>query len=401
MFTKRPKITLTTSFPIFPPTNIKSRRIFHLYRHLTQKFDIEIISLTENNQPYFQGEIAPGLRETRIPKTAEHQTAEIELTSKLGTSLNDVTLIKLYSLTPNYLQTLKKSTKNADILLLYQPYLFPALREVSNKPFWYEASGIEAELAKQFLPDNNLGHEFGELIQKIEEKCCQTSRLIITAAEHDTQELKRIYQLDSQKIIDIPNGMTSKKVNYIDYEQRTINKQKLGLQESFLAIFTATGHPHNGDEARLILNLASKLPEIKFLILGNVGVTFEPRLTPSNVGFIKSLDEPTKSLILGLADVALNPVKASSNTLPNILEYFCAGIPVISTYQGMKGLNIEPAKYCLVGDFWRFPEMLLSICREDVLTKKIRIEQAKQYAQKQFDWWKIADSFLHNFQLAF
>jgi glycosyltransferase involved in cell wall biosynthesis len=391
MFIQRSKITLATSFPVFPPTTIKSCRIFHLYRHLAQKFDIEIISLTESNQPHFQGNIAAGLREIRIPKSAQHQAAEVDLTSKLGNSMANITLLKLYSLTPNYLQALKKSAKNADILLLYQPYLFPAVREVSNKPIWYEASGIEAQLAKQFLPENDLGHEFWELIHQTEAQCCQTSKLIIIADEHNKDELNRIYQVDPKQIIHFPNGINSETINYVSYEQRLINKEKLGFKETFLAIFSATGHPHNTDEARLILNIASKLPKIKFLILGNAGITFDPRLTPANVGFIRSLDSKTKSLILGLADVALNPAKAISDTLPTMLEYFCAGIPVISTHLGAKSLAYNNQIDFFVDDIWRFPEMLVMVKKENLERQKNKSQKARKYVEENFEWSKIAE----------
>ncbi len=397
MITQRQRITLAAPFSIFPPHDIKTRRIFHLYRHLAHEFTIEIVSLANANEPGFKRAIAPGLTEIRIPKTLKHQQAEIEMNQELGAKIADASLLKLYSLTPKYLQALKKSAKSSDFLVTYQPYLFPALRSVSNKPIWYEVNGIETELKKQILPENNLGQEFWELIAATEKECCQISNLIITATEQDAKGLSKIHQIENNKIVCVPNGIDASGLNFISYEQRLLNKDKLGLKDSFIAIFIGTGNPHNANEARSVLNIASKLNNVQFLILGDVNATFEARLTPPNVDFISSLDEKTKLTVLSLADVALNPTKSAAAT-PLIMEYFCTGMPVISTPTGVKSLGIENEAHCLIGDLWRFPELLMSNNQENIVNKKNRLENVKEYITDNFEWSQIASKFFSQFQ---
>lgn len=398
MKTQHQKITLAIPFAVFPPNDTKSSRIFHLYRHLAREFSIEIVSLGNAEEPAFKSAIAAGLTEIRIPKTPKHQNAENNLNRKLGANLSDASLLKLYSLTPQYIQALKKSAHSADFLITYQPYLFSALRSVSNKPIWYEASGIETDLKKQILPENSFGQEFWELVTATEQKCCQTSNLIITTSNHNARELSKLYDLPRNKIICLPNGIDTSRIDFVTYEQRLLNKEKLGLKDSAIAIFMGTGNPHNADEARAVLNIASKIRNVNFLILGDVGTTFEARLTPPNVEFIPSLDKQTKSIILGLADVALNPAKAGSDTLPTVMEYFCTGIPVISTRWGVKSLGIEDEKYCLVGDVWRFPELLVTNNKENIVNKKNRLENVRKYIKNNFEWSHIAAEFFNQFQ---
>jgi glycosyltransferase involved in cell wall biosynthesis len=397
MSLKRPKITLAVPFAVFPPNNIKSHRIFHFYRHLANEFNIEIVSLANVGESSFKGAIAAGLTEISIPKTLEHQQAERELCQKLGANIADASLLKLYTLTPQYLQALKRSIRDADFVITYQPYLFPALRSISTKPIWYEAIGIETELKKQILPENDIGQEFCDLIAETEKKCCQVSNLIITSSQHDLQGLSKLHEIDEAKIIYVPNGIDTVAIDFITYEQRLLNKEKLGLKESFLAIFMGTGNPHNANEARAVLNIASKLQEMQFLVLGDVGVTFEPRLTPPNVAFLDNLDEKTKLNILGMADVALNPAKLGSDNLPLVLEYFCRGTPVISTRWGVKNLGFEPEKHCLFGDVWRFPDLLISCQKENILKKKKRLENVQVYIKNNFEWSQIASKFFSQF----
>ncbi|MDJ0531190.1 MAG: hypothetical protein QNJ70_01630 [Xenococcaceae cyanobacterium MO_207.B15] len=398
MILKRPKITLAVPFAVFPPNNVRCRRIFHIYRHLAKDFNIEIVSLADAGEAAFQGIIAPGLTETRVPKSPKHQKAEMKLVQKLGANIADATLMQLYTLSPKYLQALKKSAKSANFVLTYQPYLFPAIREVCNKPVWYEVSGIETELKKQLLPENELGQEFWESVYEVEAKCAKVSNLIITSSQHDAQSIAQFQDVESSKVIYLPNGIDTERIEFTSYEQRLVNKEKLGLKDGFLAVFTGTGSPHNADEARSILNIASKLQNMNFLLLGDVGVFFEPRLTPPNVTFLPSADENTKSIILSLADVALNPVKKGSDSQSIVLEYFCKGIPVVSTRFGVKSLGIKPEKHCLIGDVWQFPELIVSCEKEDIVTKKMRLQTVKRYIKNNLEWSVISHKILDKFQ---
>ena len=395
---KRQKITLAVPFAVFPPHDLKTRRLFHFYRHLAEEFAIEIVSLASVGKPHYKGIIAPGLTEIRVPKSSKHQQAEIEMVQELGANVADATLMKLYKLSPRYLSALKRSIKNSDIIISYQPYLFSAIREISNKPIWYEATGIERELKKKLLPENEAGTEFWESIVNLENKCCQTSNLIITANEDLAHDLVNKLTVEAEKVICVPQGIDTERLEFVSYEQRSLNKEKLGLKDSFLAIFTGTGNPNNADEARAILNIASKLQDMNFLLLGDVGIFFEPRLTPPNVRFIPSMDEKTKSIITSTADVALNPVKKGFDTQSMMLEYFCQGIPVISTRFGVKGLGVEHEKHCLIGDVWRFPELLVSCKKEDIVNKKNRLNNVRKYVTNNFEWSEIAHKFLGKFQ---
>ena len=393
----RPKITLAIPFAVFPPGRLESRRIFHLYRHLCDRFTVEIVSLADAGTPHFKGVVAPGMTEIRVPKSAKHQQAEIAMVQGLGANVADATLMKLYPLTPRYLSALKKSLSTAKYALCYQPYLLPAIKAVSNKPLWYEATGIETELKRKLLPENEAGVEFWEAVSRLEAECCQKSQLIITSSKALKEELVTKLAVSSQKIVAVPNGINTRRISFVPYEQRLANKEKLGIKDSFLAIYTGTGSPHNADEARSILNMASKLQEINFLLLGNVGIFFEPRLTPPNVRFIPSIDKNTQSIIVGSADVALNPVTKITDTQSTMLEYFCQGVPVISTPLGIKELGINPREHCFVGETWRFPELLVN-CREENTQDKIkRLKKVQKYVKNELEWSKISQKFLGTF----
>jgi len=388
------KITIATSFPIFPPQNPHAHRIFNLYRHLAVNLRIEIISLAEEKDDYFTGIIAPGLSEIRIPKSDSHRHAEREIRQTLGSHESNFSLIELCKLTPQYLSALKKSAHQAIAIICHQPYLLPIVSQC-HKPIWYEATGIESELHANLFSEDQIGIDFMQSIEKVEKQCCQESDFIITASSNIAKQITGTYNISPEKIICIPNGVDSFHNQFISYQQRLTNKEKLGLKEGFLVIFMGNGNPHNIEEVKIVLNIASKLRKVNFLILGNIGINLHPRLIPTNVNFIPNLDPEIKSFILDTADVAINPVLHNYNNQAQMIEYFARGIPIISTHLGIEEFDFKRNRYCLVGEIWQFPELILIAKQEKNANKEMRIKDVRNYVLEKFQWNKISHDFLN------
>ena len=379
------KITIATSFSIFPPRTDHAQRIFDLYKQLALTISIEIISLSESPDNYWQGVIAPGLSEIRIPKSVAHRQADREIKEKLGFQANNYSLLKLESVTPRYLATLQKSAAQAIAIICYQPYLFPAIRQVSNKPIWYEATGIESDLQAKLLPNNSLGFEVRQAISKVEQQACQDSDWVITASKNISQQIAKTFSISATKIVCIPNGSNPQVHRFTPYSERLNNQKKLGLEKGFLAVFNETNNSNNIEEIQIILTIASKLKKINFLILKKIGINFNPRLIPPNVDFIVKADAKVKSLLLETADVAINPAIKNSNH-EHMIEYFARGVPIVSTQLGIEEFNFPENKYCLAGETWQLPKLLRIAQQENLNDKKARIERGKQYITEQIKW---------------
>ena len=390
---KRQKITVALTFPVFPPRGGGQSRVFYLYKNLANWFDIELVTFTNNDQAPFRGEIAPNLYETRIPKSIEHQQQERLIEQKAGLPIADVAMPQLYALTPEYLECLKKSIEQSDFVIACHPYLLPAIQAVSKKPIWYEAQDCEYEIKKNILLNDKTGQNLLESTRKIEKECCHISQLIMVCSGDDAQSLIETYGADADKIVEVPNGVDLETVNYVSLEERNSKKMELGLNESFTALFIGSWHPPNLEAVRYIFEIAEELPDINFLIVGSVGLAFRDEQKPNNVGFMGVVDDETKSTILSIADVALNPMRSGSGTNLKMLDYLMAGIPVISTQFGVRGLGIENDIHCIVAEIENFSDAIINIRYENVKTKRIRIDTANQYVQEKFDWRVIANNF--------
>jgi glycosyltransferase involved in cell wall biosynthesis len=131
---KKPKITLAVTFPVYPPRGGGQSRIYHLYRNLAPSFDVEIISFVDHGQPEIDEIISDGVREVRISKSIDHAQAEWRLAGKMnGVAASDVVAPKLYRLTPRYVEALRRSAADSELLVASHPYLLPALLEVRGR----------------------------------------------------------------------------------------------------------------------------------------------------------------------------------------------------------------------------------------------------------------------------
>lgn len=386
---KRKKITVALTFPVFPPMGGGQSRVFHLYRNLARWFDIELVTFTNPQEKLGKSEIAPGLWEIKIPQSHKHQAEELAIGQKVGVPVTDVAMPQLYQLTPAYVEALRESTATSDFIVACHPYLLPAIQAVSNKPIWYEAQDVELELKKTILPDNPTAHKLIAATRQVEQECCQVSKLIMVCCADDGKLLNQIYGVEQDKIIEVPNGVDIEAVTYVSLEKRSLNRRELGLNSSFTALFMGSWHGPNLEAVRHIFQIAQELPHINFLIVGSVGWAFKNEKTPKNVGFMGAIDDQTKQVALGIADVALNTVTFGSGTNLKMLEYFAAGIPVISTPVGARGLGVEDGKHCLVVEIEAFAIAIANLKAEEFARKQMRVETARGYVQEKFDWQAI------------
>src|SRR5205823_3311927 len=96
--------------------------------------------------------------------------------------------------------------------------------------------------------------------------------------------------------------------------------------------------------------LARRMPGVRFTVAGNVnhGLSGAGPF-PDNLHLLGPIPEGRKAALLATAAVALNPLEHGSGTSLKVLEYCAAGVPVLSTRHGLRGLeDLQPA--CAVAE---------------------------------------------------
>lgn len=344
------KMVVAVTFPIYPPRGGGQVRVFNLYKNLAERYDIEIHSLCGHDQQKFDGFIAPGLREIRTPISLEHQLAEHALSQSVEwVPVTDIVMSKLIPLTPAYLLELKESAKYADVIIASHPYLGKELHQMSKTAeFWFEAHNMELFLKKDILPDSESAKELLDLVSDVEEYCWKNAKLVFACTNQDLLMLQDFYGETEALKIEVPNGTCADKVPFIDRSERNRRKALLGYRDKTVTLFMGSWHGPNIDAAKKIIELAKRLPNVIFIIIGSVCGAISNIPITQNIKLLGVVDDDEKAILLGAADIALNPMEEGSGSNLKVLDYFAAGIPLISTKFGVRGIAaIENIHYVM------------------------------------------------------
>jgi glycosyltransferase involved in cell wall biosynthesis len=398
----RQKLVVATTFPIAPPRGGGQARIFHLYRYLARTVDVDIVSLCNYGESAFEGYIAPGLREIRIPKSQAHHHKETEFSRTVDwIPVTDLVMPCLYRETPEYVTALSNASRNALAVIASHPYTVDAIRESApGKPLWFEAHNVEYTLKRDILPDSPAGAALLDLVRDCEAQSWRTCEVAFACTQADLDMLATLYGSTAALCVEVPNGFSLDDVPTLSREDRRCLKDRLGLGTNNVALFMGSWHGPNLTAVEHVLELASKLPSVKFIVLGSAGLAFRDRALPNNVLMTGPLDDTEKSLLLSIADIALNPVVSGSGSNLKMLDYAAAGVPILSTPFGARGLNLNAGEHYLSADQGNFMLELVSALAT-VSARNTVARSSKEFVGSRYTWQFIAEQFAKRLGSAF
>jgi glycosyltransferase involved in cell wall biosynthesis len=390
----RKKLVATTTFPIFPPRGGGQSRIYHLYRYLARSFDIEIVSLCNHGEPSFDEQIAPGLREIRVPKSQAHQSKESDLSRSVEwVPITDAAMPILYKETPAYVAALRDAARDAFAVVASHPYTIHAMQECApGKPIWFEAHNVEYALKRDIFPDSDAGRKLLEIVRETEARAWQSCSLAFACTRADLDALSELYGANTALKLEVPNGVCFEESPYSSESDRRKLKERLGLAATKVALFMGSWHGPNLTAVEYVFELANKLPEVTFLVIGSAGLAFRDRQVPPNVLMTGTLEDDEKSILLGAADIALNPVIAGSGSNLKMLDYAAASLPILSTAFGARGFDFAAGRHYLSAELATFPLELTAALATPSSGARIA-SAARELVASRYLWNVIARQF--------
>ena len=166
------------------------------------------------------------------------------------------------------------------------------------------------------------------------------------------------------------------------------------MSDRHLALFIASWHEPNVIAAEALVELALDVSSVQFLIVGSVGMALQPRRLPDNVELMGTVSPEFKQAVLGVADVALNPVTTGSGTNIKMLDYFAAGVPVVSTRFGARGLGIRSGEHYLAAEPDDFGDVLRQIRNAPEGELDAMVQCARTHVELHLSWSAIAEGLL-------
>jgi len=383
------KITVAVHYSVFPPRGGGQNRIYYLYKEIARFADVEIVTLVGENDKEETVKIAENLWEIRIPKSRKFSKKEWGIFKKTGIPATDLAMLLYGSELKDYIRALKKSAMTSNCIIASHPYTYELVKNNCNKPVIYESHNVEYYLKLQMLTENKMTENILSALFSTEGQACREALLTTVCTLEDAESMQTLYGLKKENILEVPNGFDPVSVQFQGLEERKLNKQRLGLESVFIALFVGSWHQPNIDAVYKIFEMADKNENIIFIIIGSVGHYFAAENSPSNVGFMGVVDDDVKQITYGLVDVALNPMMSGSGTNLKMLDYLAAGIPVISTEKGARGLGLMD-NHLKICDINKFDECLGTYNRD------FDVVNSYEYVSKKYTWAHIANKFLDN-----
>ncbi|WP_440945411.1 glycosyltransferase family 4 protein [Methanosarcina sp. T3] len=387
------KILVLATYSCYPPRGGGQHRLYNIYSLLAKEFDVTICSIIETNKQYQNLVLDNGLRQICIPQSIEHARHQWEAEKKVGVDLYDVAMINFVDYSKEYVEKVKELAEDSDIIVFSHPYLWPLNKFVDpNKRVIYEAHNLEYLLKKDYVKDARYTTE----VYNTEKEASLKSDLIFCTSEEDKQNLIEIYGSRSEKILVTPNGVDTARIPFITNEERERQKKLTGLSGSITVIFVGSWHPPNLEALKFITGeLCKKQIKYKFIVVGSVKNYYfnEYGKLPKNVLAFGTVDEDEKYEIYKLADIAINPMFSGSGTNLKMLDYMSAGIPVVSTPIGSRGLDLENEVHALISPSEEFQAEISRLLESGELQQKLRIN-ARNLVEQKYSWEIIAQSII-------
>jgi glycosyltransferase involved in cell wall biosynthesis len=347
------RIVAVSTYPVHPQQSGGSLRAKHLLAALCLDGDreAEVISVSPTLTSIERHQLARGVTETVVPLSARATEAETELRLVTGpVSITDVATGLMWKATPALAREIATALEDASAAIFVQPYLAPAVLELAPElPAVCEEHNHERAMKSSMYPDNEGGAWMLGRVQEVERAAVRSAQLMTATTEADMASIVAEYHFDRERAAVVPNGVDTSAIDFVVGDERARRRAAaigmLGLHPStsVLALFVGSGHRPNIDAGRSIIDSAATMPHVEFVLVGRHSEELHRSKLPTNIHLLGRVADDDLDLLLTGADVALNPIRTGGGSNLKLLAYLAAGLPVITTPVGARGIDAAEA----------------------------------------------------------
>lgn len=394
-------VTVLDMQPIDPPVGGGRIRLLGLYHNLG--FPTKYIGSYDWPGPkYRKHKLSASLTEINVPLSADHfkLNEKWEVLAK-GKNVIDTAFPLMAELSKEYTATVRKITRESDVVIFSHPWVYPIVRECleeRKQTIIYDSQNFEGLLRAELLGDNDFGTEIVKEVVLAEFELAHRCDAIMACSSDDCKLYEKIYGVSSDKLNVIPNGVFSQKIVPPTTKQKNKAKTSLNCTEK-TALFLASNYEPNIEAVRFIVTeVAPFLPQVLFLICGGVADAAELLDTKgnlsSNVRMVGYIPEEEKLNYLWAADFAVNPMFSGSGTNIKMFDFMSAGLPVISTPIGARGIDLKMGNdpTMEVVDSSEFVNSIARLLLEEEFYSRLRLAGRKLVEEK-FSWEHISPEY--------
>lgn len=279
---------------------------------------------------------------------------------------------------------LDDSLREADVAVVEHPWQFRYVsRHADDTPVVYSSHNVETEY-HAFLGDDLATRPLLAAVRRAERRAVAAADLVVTTGERDAETYRERFGRAGPYHV-APNAAAEP--SHPSTDAAEIPSAVSGDQ--FTCLFVGTAHRPNRIAAAHLLDAARETPSARFVVVGTVGTVLDASDAPENVhltGYV-----PDLAPFYAGADLALNPITAGSGSNVKVPTYFAAGVPVLSTPFGTRGLPVTDGEHCLVASLDDFPETIRDAAGGGVDLDAIA-ERASDLVDARLNWASVSAS---------
>jgi glycosyltransferase involved in cell wall biosynthesis len=405
---ERRRVLILVSYPVYPPRSGGQKRVAGLAEQLAKVYDVFLLALGRFNTPAENLEIMPWLHEIRVPTAPAHANAQWSLEKTIGETVSDVALDHLLPMTPNYIRALRHFEACSDIIISEQPYMHRHIKPDSRTQLIIHSSqNFEYTLKKNLLSRTRKGRFLLDRVRSAEAAAVTQSDILFATCRRECSILVDSYDRRADRLSAVlPNGVDTQLVKPPDGDDRKNARTAFAIDpDRMVCLFIGAWHPPNLEAFHFIREtVAPNFPDALFLIVGSIRDHYvnqggDLSQLQANIHVTGDISEEDKNMALAAADIALNPMMSGSGTNLKILEYAAAGLPVVSTPHGIRGLSFESGKDVCIAEPADFVDTLRSLMSDPVTRRKMAGE-ARRTVTVHYEWRKIGSQMIETIESA-
>jgi glycosyltransferase involved in cell wall biosynthesis len=374
-------------FPtVFPPNTGGVLRYFHIYHELSKYHDITLLSQKYTPEVEFVN-YSDMFREVKIPTdVVQHQIDEKLMDEGTGPRFSTHAALSCALLDgppPTFLPYYNQFYKECDIVIHDSPFMlkYDINFGMDDKPRIYNSANHESEFAKHVWYGKR-SNEYISHVTHLEKSLIENAELVLATSDEDRKSFMKAFNPNQNKLNLVPNG-----INPGAWNQRVNNPS---ANSKVTAFFIGSKHQPNIEIVEFIVSqLADKCENIDFIIAGQCGSGFSD-LPTRNIKILGEVDEKRKLQLFSEVDIAINPAFFGTGTKIKTLEFLSAGIPLVSTDIGVKGMLLDQGTHYFHATHQNFALILNEISRDKTLLETVAIN-GQRYINENYSWESIAE----------
>lgn len=300
----RPHLTIASDLSLCSDDR-RMQRSRRMYTEIGRSIDVIAVSRVEGRETQHSVEIAPGLIEHRIPRTAAEVYWQNIAGSRWGSEGGDDALwfARTSALNPPFVRALADAADGAAFCICLRPYAFEPLRALTHLPIVYDALELEypARVATTKHAPNRI--ELLESVARSENACVRGAAKIISGSAATAQLGALLYDVDPAHFVLLSRALDLGQIVLLAPSQRKLLKAKTNLANRTVALFEGSCGITDVHDAVALASLAGQVPEIAFLLVGPVAEVFPQMSRPPNLSFTGPVNDATRELLFQIADV--------------------------------------------------------------------------------------------------